>query len=176
MSQIQWGLSCDHNSGLDLLSVLVIFTFSCNTQPLVWRKRMMGICLIEKTSEGSRSGSILSPGTHWALSSNMSSYQPPLSLSVKLLRAHLGNAPGSRRQWNPHKRLNLWPLLKAGRMQRQLFLFSVLKCSAAHFSFSLADIAPLILTSDGENYAAVVGYSAFLHCEIFASPAADVRW
>ncbi|NXE06852.1 NCHL1 protein, partial [Lophotis ruficrista] len=47
---------------------------------------------------------------------------------------------------------------------------------AARFAFSFADIAPLILTSDGENYAAVVGYSAFLHCEIFASPAADIRW
>ncbi|NWU89723.1 NCHL1 protein, partial [Upupa epops] len=41
---------------------------------------------------------------------------------------------------------------------------------------NVLNIAPLILTSDGENYAAVVGYSAFLHCEIFASPAADVRW
>lgn len=53
---------------------------------------------------------------------------------------------------------------------------TTLKCSAAHLAFSPADIAPLILTPDGENYATVVGYSAFLHCEIFASPAADVRW
>lgn len=57
-----------------------------------------------------------------------------------------------------------------------VFILPVLKCSAAHFAFSSADIAPLILTSDGENYATVVGYSAFLHCEIFASPAADIRW
>ncbi|NXY88752.1 NCHL1 protein, partial [Alcedo cyanopectus] len=41
---------------------------------------------------------------------------------------------------------------------------------------NVLNIAPLILTSDGENYATVVGYSAFLHCEIFASPTADVRW
>ncbi|NXU61271.1 NCHL1 protein, partial [Horornis vulcanius] len=47
---------------------------------------------------------------------------------------------------------------------------------AAHLAFSPADIAPLILTPDEENYATVVGYSAFLHCDIFASPAADVRW
>lgn len=57
-----------------------------------------------------------------------------------------------------------------------VFIFPVLKFSAACFSFCSADIAPLILTSDGENYATVVGYSAFLHCEIFASPAADIRW
>lgn len=57
-----------------------------------------------------------------------------------------------------------------------VLIFPILKFSAAHFAFSSADIAPLILTSDGENYATVVGYSAFLHCEIFASPAADIRW
>ncbi|NXC39895.1 NCHL1 protein, partial [Penelope pileata] len=41
---------------------------------------------------------------------------------------------------------------------------------------NVLNIAPLILTSDGENYATVVGYSAFLYCDIFASPAADIRW
>ncbi|XP_069722351.1 neural cell adhesion molecule L1-like protein isoform X2 [Phaenicophaeus curvirostris] len=46
----------------------------------------------------------------------------------------------------------------------------------ASANVNVLNIAPLILTSDGENYATVVGYSAFLHCEIFASPAADVRW
>ncbi|NXT31512.1 NCHL1 protein, partial [Pelecanoides urinatrix] len=46
----------------------------------------------------------------------------------------------------------------------------------ANANVNVLNIAPLILTSDGENYAAVVGYSAFLHCEIFASPAADIRW
>ncbi|XP_064523230.1 neural cell adhesion molecule L1-like protein isoform X4 [Pseudopipra pipra] len=46
----------------------------------------------------------------------------------------------------------------------------------ASANVNVLNIAPLILTSDGENYAAVVGYSAFLHCDIFASPAADVRW
>ncbi|NXJ87386.1 NCHL1 protein, partial [Corythaixoides concolor] len=46
----------------------------------------------------------------------------------------------------------------------------------ASANVNILNIAPLILTSDGENYATVVGYSAFLHCEIFASPAADIRW
>lgn len=46
----------------------------------------------------------------------------------------------------------------------------------ASANVNVLNIAPLILTSDGENYATVVGYSAFLHCEIFASPAADIRW
>ncbi|NXK86875.1 NCHL1 protein, partial [Formicarius rufipectus] len=46
----------------------------------------------------------------------------------------------------------------------------------ASANVDVLNIAPLILTSDGENYATVVGYSAFLHCDIFASPAADVRW
>uniref|UniRef100_A0A663ENQ2 Neural cell adhesion molecule L1-like protein n=1 Tax=Aquila chrysaetos chrysaetos TaxID=223781 RepID=A0A663ENQ2_AQUCH len=43
----------------------------------------------------------------------------------------------------------------------------------ASANVNVLNIAPLILTSDGENYATVVGYSAFLHCEIFASPADD---
>ncbi|XP_074951733.1 neural cell adhesion molecule L1-like protein isoform X2 [Phalacrocorax aristotelis] len=46
----------------------------------------------------------------------------------------------------------------------------------ASANVNVLNIAPLILTSDGENYATVEGYSAFLHCEIFASPAADIRW
>ncbi|KAM4768512.1 neural cell adhesion molecule L1-like protein isoform 3-T10 [Cyanocitta cristata] len=46
----------------------------------------------------------------------------------------------------------------------------------ASANVNVLNIAPLILTSDGENYATVVGYSAFLHCDIFASPAADVGW
>ncbi|KFQ35856.1 Neural cell adhesion molecule L1-like, partial [Merops nubicus] len=46
----------------------------------------------------------------------------------------------------------------------------------ASANVNVLNIAPLILTSDGENYATVVGSSAFLHCDIFASPAADVRW
>ncbi|XP_062356917.1 neural cell adhesion molecule L1-like protein isoform X3 [Cinclus cinclus] len=46
----------------------------------------------------------------------------------------------------------------------------------ASANVDVLNIAPLILTPDGENYATVVGYSAFLHCDIFASPAADVRW
>ncbi|XP_039414668.1 neural cell adhesion molecule L1-like protein isoform X3 [Corvus cornix cornix] len=46
----------------------------------------------------------------------------------------------------------------------------------ASANVNVLNIAPLILTSDGENYATVVGYSAFLHCDIFASPAADIRW
>nr|XP_025966279.1 neural cell adhesion molecule L1-like protein isoform X4 [Dromaius novaehollandiae] len=46
----------------------------------------------------------------------------------------------------------------------------------ASANVNVLNIAPLILTSDGENYATVVGYSAFLHCEIFASPVADIRW
>jgi len=70
------------------------------------------------------------------------------------------------------------PLTSAGKGDDAgtVCIFPVLNCSAAHFAFCSADIAPLILTSDGENYATVVGYSAFLHCEIFASPAADIRW
>ncbi|XP_023790872.1 neural cell adhesion molecule L1-like protein isoform X3 [Cyanistes caeruleus] len=46
----------------------------------------------------------------------------------------------------------------------------------ASANVNVLNIAPLILTPDEENYATVVGYSAFLHCDIFASPAADVRW
>lgn len=38
------------------------------------------------------------------------------------------------------------------------------------------DVRPLIQTEDEENYATVVGYSAFLHCEYFASPEAIVSW
>lgn len=38
------------------------------------------------------------------------------------------------------------------------------------------DVVPLIQTKNEENYATVVGYSAFLHCEYFASPKATVIW
>ncbi|XP_048210845.1 neural cell adhesion molecule L1-like protein [Perognathus longimembris pacificus] len=40
----------------------------------------------------------------------------------------------------------------------------------------VVDVLPLIETKDEENYATVVGSSAFLHCEFFASPEAVVTW
>ncbi|XP_069875079.1 neural cell adhesion molecule L1-like protein isoform X1 [Dipodomys merriami] len=40
----------------------------------------------------------------------------------------------------------------------------------------VVDVLPLIKTKDEENYATVAGYSAFLHCEFFASPEAVVTW
>ncbi|XP_071068269.1 neural cell adhesion molecule L1-like protein isoform X6 [Dasypus novemcinctus] len=46
----------------------------------------------------------------------------------------------------------------------------------ANANIDVVDVHPLILTEDEENYAAVVGYSAFLHCEFFASPEAIVSW
>uniref|UniRef100_A0A8C8VIM3 Cell adhesion molecule L1 like n=1 Tax=Pelusios castaneus TaxID=367368 RepID=A0A8C8VIM3_9SAUR len=41
---------------------------------------------------------------------------------------------------------------------------------------SSANIAPLVLTSDSEDYATVVSYSAFLHCQVFSSPPAIISW
>ncbi|XP_032146386.1 neural cell adhesion molecule L1-like protein isoform X1 [Sapajus apella] len=46
----------------------------------------------------------------------------------------------------------------------------------ANANINIVDVRPLIQTEDEENYAAVVGYSAFLHCEFFASPEAVVSW
>nr|XP_014985865.2 neural cell adhesion molecule L1-like protein isoform X1 [Macaca mulatta]XP_014985866.2 neural cell adhesion molecule L1-like protein isoform X1 [Macaca mulatta]XP_014985867.2 neural cell adhesion molecule L1-like protein isoform X1 [Macaca mulatta] len=46
----------------------------------------------------------------------------------------------------------------------------------ASANVDVVDVRPLIQTKDGENYATVVGYSAFLHCEFFASPEAVVSW
>ncbi|XP_063458783.1 neural cell adhesion molecule L1-like protein isoform X4 [Pan paniscus] len=46
----------------------------------------------------------------------------------------------------------------------------------ANANIDVVDVRPLIQTKDGENYATVVGYSAFLHCEFFASPEAVVSW
>ncbi|XP_037656428.1 neural cell adhesion molecule L1-like protein isoform X3 [Choloepus didactylus] len=46
----------------------------------------------------------------------------------------------------------------------------------ANANIDVVDVRPLIKTEDEENYAAVVGYSAFLHCEFFASPEAIVSW
>ncbi|KAM4687213.1 neural cell adhesion molecule L1-like protein, partial [Rhinophrynus dorsalis] len=43
-------------------------------------------------------------------------------------------------------------------------------------SINVLDIAPLILTPDNTQYMAVRGHSAFLHCEFFAFPHADVIW
>ncbi|KAM4882718.1 neural cell adhesion molecule L1-like protein isoform 2-T6 [Thomomys bottae] len=43
-------------------------------------------------------------------------------------------------------------------------------------NIDVVDVLPLIQTKDEENYATVAGYSAFLHCEFFASPEAVVTW
>ncbi|KAM9132948.1 neural cell adhesion molecule L1-like protein isoform 3-T3 [Pangshura tecta] len=41
---------------------------------------------------------------------------------------------------------------------------------------NVLNIAPLVLTADSEDYATVVGYNAFLHCQVFASPPAVIIW
>ncbi|XP_043407506.1 neural cell adhesion molecule L1-like protein isoform X5 [Chelonia mydas] len=41
---------------------------------------------------------------------------------------------------------------------------------------NVLNIAPLVLTSDSEDYATVVGFNAFLHCQVFASPPAVITW
>ncbi|XP_021495047.1 neural cell adhesion molecule L1-like protein isoform X3 [Meriones unguiculatus] len=46
----------------------------------------------------------------------------------------------------------------------------------ANANIDVVDVVPLIKTKNEENYATVVGYSAFLHCEYFASPKATVSW
>ncbi|XP_005383816.1 PREDICTED: neural cell adhesion molecule L1-like protein isoform X2 [Chinchilla lanigera] len=46
----------------------------------------------------------------------------------------------------------------------------------ANANIDVVDVIPLIQTKDEENYATVIGYSAFLHCEYFASPEAVVTW
>ncbi|XP_075854579.1 neural cell adhesion molecule L1-like protein isoform X2 [Microcebus murinus] len=46
----------------------------------------------------------------------------------------------------------------------------------ANANIDVVDVRPLIQTEDGEDYATVVGYSAFLHCQFFASPEAIVSW
>ncbi|XP_068940181.1 neural cell adhesion molecule L1-like protein isoform X4 [Petaurus breviceps papuanus] len=43
-------------------------------------------------------------------------------------------------------------------------------------NINVLDISPLMQTPDNEGYAAVVGYSAFLFCEVFASPPAVITW
>ncbi|XP_013208447.1 neural cell adhesion molecule L1-like protein isoform X3 [Microtus ochrogaster] len=46
----------------------------------------------------------------------------------------------------------------------------------ASANIDVVDVVPLIQTKNEENYATVIGYSAFLHCEYFASPKATVIW
>ncbi|XP_008587863.1 PREDICTED: neural cell adhesion molecule L1-like protein [Galeopterus variegatus] len=46
----------------------------------------------------------------------------------------------------------------------------------ASANIDVVDVRPLIQTKDEENYATVVGYSAFLDCKFFASPEAIVSW
>ncbi|XP_072454750.1 neural cell adhesion molecule L1-like protein isoform X4 [Notamacropus eugenii] len=43
-------------------------------------------------------------------------------------------------------------------------------------NINVLDISPLMQTPDNEEYAAVAGYSAFLFCEVFASPPAVISW
>uniref|UniRef100_A0A674K1U0 Neural cell adhesion molecule L1-like protein n=1 Tax=Terrapene triunguis TaxID=2587831 RepID=A0A674K1U0_9SAUR len=44
----------------------------------------------------------------------------------------------------------------------------------ANANMNVLNIAPLVLTSDSEDYATVVGFNAFLHCQVFASPPAVI--
>ncbi|XP_038175763.1 neural cell adhesion molecule L1-like protein isoform X3 [Arvicola amphibius] len=46
----------------------------------------------------------------------------------------------------------------------------------ASANIDVVDVVPLIQTKNEENYATVIGYSAFLNCEYFASPKATVIW
>ncbi|XP_024051458.1 neural cell adhesion molecule L1-like protein [Terrapene carolina triunguis] len=46
----------------------------------------------------------------------------------------------------------------------------------ANANMNVLNIAPLVLTSDSEDYATVVGFNAFLHCQVFASPPAVIIW
>lgn len=46
----------------------------------------------------------------------------------------------------------------------------------ANANIDVVDVRPLIQTEDEESYATVVGSSAFLHCEFFASPEPMVSW
>ncbi|XP_073087041.1 neural cell adhesion molecule L1-like protein isoform X3 [Manis javanica] len=46
----------------------------------------------------------------------------------------------------------------------------------ANANIDVVDVRPLIQTEDEENYATVVGHSAFLQCQFFASPEAVVSW
>ncbi|CAO2606047.1 Neural cell adhesion molecule L1-like protein [Lemmus lemmus] len=46
----------------------------------------------------------------------------------------------------------------------------------ASANIDVVDVVPLIQTKNDGNYATVIGYSAFLHCEYFASPKATVIW
>ncbi|KAK7809518.1 hypothetical protein U0070_023996 [Myodes glareolus] len=46
----------------------------------------------------------------------------------------------------------------------------------ASANIDVVDVVPLIQTKNEENYATVIGYSAFLYCEYFASPKATVIW
>ncbi|XP_075839440.1 neural cell adhesion molecule L1-like protein isoform X3 [Microtus pennsylvanicus] len=46
----------------------------------------------------------------------------------------------------------------------------------ASANIDVVDVVPLIQTKNEENYATVIGYSASLHCEYFASPKATVIW
>ncbi|XP_006018755.1 neural cell adhesion molecule L1-like protein isoform X3 [Alligator sinensis] len=41
---------------------------------------------------------------------------------------------------------------------------------------NVINVSPVVLTPEGEDYATVVGYSAFLHCKVFASPPPVIRW
>ncbi|XP_020834928.1 neural cell adhesion molecule L1-like protein isoform X1 [Phascolarctos cinereus] len=43
-------------------------------------------------------------------------------------------------------------------------------------NINVLDISPLMQTPDDEGYASVAGYSAFLFCEVFASPPAVITW
>ena len=72
---------------------------------------------------------------------------------------------------------NCFPLLIwLGYRKKLIFLYYLYEHLKLHLYCFPIDVRPLIQTADEENYATVVGYSAFLHCEFFASPEAIVSW
>ncbi|XP_060095547.1 neural cell adhesion molecule L1-like protein isoform X1 [Heteronotia binoei] len=68
--------------------------------------------------------------------------------------------------------------------QLQLQDTAVYQCEAtnkhgtilATANVDVLDITPELLTPDGEEYVAVVGYPSYLHCQYFAVPTPDVTW
>lgn len=117
-----WGLSCDHNTGFELLSVFLIFDFTCDALSILWRKGVRRIYLIKKTSPKAAELGLFSLLD--VSISDVSSSKALLSLTAQLLSATL-----SKRCEIPIKPLSLPPWLGKGRMQGQyLYYNSEMQC------------------------------------------------
>lgn len=56
------------------------------------------------------------------------------------------------------------------------FLTALLRCYDERLLLVFADLQPMILTSEGEEYSVVERKGVTMHCKVFSSPPSTITW